>query len=172
MPQRLVARDDSPVSFLWIILVPVGLGLLALAGAGFYTLFDESFARSIAGVSSCNYHACSTSDIKTIGPIVGIVAGGAGLLLLGISLLPLLRNRRNRAARAAEPTGLAGLPGGFTPWTPPAPVTAPFAASAAAPATGGGDVAARLRSLDQLQATGSISDEEYSRRRAEILAAI
>jgi hypothetical protein len=47
-------------------------------------------------------------------------------------------------------------------------------AAGAAPAANGAssDVAARLQQLDQLQATGAISDAEYAQKRAEILSQI
>src|SRR3954452_19722258 len=132
MRQRIVARDNSPVG---IVLLMVGLLLLALGCAGLLALIDDSFARSIASNSTCNYHACSTSEIKTVGAILGVVLGGLGLILTLAGLARWIRRRRARRAGAGgETTGIAGLPGGFTTATASPPPAARVPAWSPAPA--------------------------------------
>jgi membrane protease subunit (stomatin/prohibitin family) len=51
----------------------------------------------------------------------------------------------------------------------PAPVAPPAAAPAAAP---GGDLVERMKKLDALKAAGLLTEDEYAKKRAEILSAI
>lgn len=91
-----------------------------------------------------------------------MIAGGVGLLAYSFGSLPKgpkpavqASTRRWMESELVEASG-CGLPGDV----------------AGTPAPSGTDTAARLQQLDQLRASGTISDAEYQKKRREILDAI
>jgi len=116
------------------------------------------------GISEVSSHSLFEDRDPTAGFVAGgaMVAAGAGLLVYSLVRLPkgpkpeLMRNRREWIETVmVESTGCA------------APTN--VAQQQPAPAN---DAALRLQKLDQLRASGSITDKEYQRKRKEIIDGI
>ena len=113
----------------------------------------------------------------------GIVAGtGAALLIYSLTSLPKQpapqvqhTAREWTEMKLVEATG-CGLPGDPTytaPVSQPAPLPGPpVAQPQPQPRPGANDTVERLRKLDQLKASGAITDAEYQHKRKEILDGI
>jgi Short C-terminal domain len=93
-------------------------------------------------------------------PLLGVVGFGAGRKRLKASASATLK----RYPKAAPPE-----------WTPPIPPARPGAAAptsasvAASPGGVAGDVAERLRKLDEMRDTGLLTDEDFEAKKAELL---
>jgi hypothetical protein len=115
------------------------------------------------------------------GPVEGFVAtevGGAAaaLVIEGLELLRAGAPARRLEDLAVRLTALAPpapppapLPAPSATDAPGAPSATPVAPPAAAPPAGRGDVAARLKKLDELHRQKLVTDAEYMRERARIL---
>ena len=100
----------------------------------------------------------------------GLMAGGVGILAYSFGSLPKgPRPAPTQSKRAwvqqelVEASG-CGMPGDVAqPQPQPQPIARPATAQPA------GDTAVRLKKLDQLRASGAISEAEYQQKRKQIL---
>ncbi len=156
---------------------PIGRSKDLIAGIAL-TVIGLSVLSTSMGTEGDGYYAGEPSS--TGGMIAGgaVMAGGVGLLVYSYTSLPKqprpeVKKGVNRwvATEVVEAQGCASPNAPAIAQNAPAPVSAPVPAAAAAPPANP-DVTERLRTLDRLKASGTISNAEYQRKRAEILDGI
>jgi hypothetical protein len=124
-----------------------------------------------AGLVTIRLDASAPSGAKTF----GLVVGACFVALAVLSIIVSLRKRLRKKAVAPRGAGPVVIPGTVIPEPPPEPSAPPgllpASASAAMPAASAGeDPLDRIAKLAQLRDTGALTEEEYEREKAKLLA--
>jgi len=126
-----------------------------------------------AGLVTIRLDASAPSGAKTF----GLVVGACFVALAVLSVIVSLRKRLRKKAVAPPGGGPVVIPGTVIPEPPPEPsappglpLTRPPASAAMPAASAGEDPLDRIAKLAQLRDTGALTEEEYEREKAKLLA--